>query len=1314
MRGRDGRVSGPRVWGGLFTWSLATVLGAVMSQPAAADKVLYDFEQPEQLTAWGDDAERSDSRKLSLEAPEITAGDKALKIVFTGQGSEWPGIAISDVPRDWSGHEALKFEVTSVNPLSLGVRIDDAKSTDHRTRFGANIKLEQRKTLVQIPMESIARTIDPSDVRLFCLFLTKPPAGTTIYIDNIRLGPIEAQKVEYIPFEQRKDAPLTDAVETPVAWRAKPLPGGPIHLFAIPSIQYGRELVELAQRLDITYGLVTWDRSWGQNTWGLGDHYGQRGHRFDFKDVQNYLSMELAGPNEYDVYVIRTPVGWKWFPKAARQALLERVEDGAGLVLIQPYSGAEDFDASDLWSISPLTDCKTDTMEEPGGDMQEPAEGLIIGQDWKAVEPDHPIAKGLPLDLLPYKAMAYQQYKVAPDAKVIIKSDIGDPIVAVKQYGKGRVVTCAWRPFDMTPQVNHPGGKEPPVDYAYWEVGYNLVARCVQWAAGREVSADLPDSFVKEARNYQANPVMVQLPDSVPTGQPIQVMAGLSHSRDRWTLTSAELQDTYGRTLARADFGGETSLELPSDRVSTPAAKVIVEAVDGEGNRISKTGAVVLQPPHAAWNDYEVIMWPNDRLPWHRSVIYEQMRQWGCTATLDPQWRDFDLMRERLVNGMRIVPHGVRRQLLQINPDRFAIQKQQYELTKDKKYLERFLPISDERVRGEEVRQMHGIIPALAKLRPLAYCIGEEDSLTSYRAELDIGFAPATLAKFREHMKEKYNGDLAALNGRWDTSFASWDEVTPMAGEEAKAHGNFAPWAEHRSFMDDEWADIYFFYLDLLRKLDNPQVLMGTSGTQVPTPHDGQDWYKLMPAMNWLSSYTYGHQDEMHMNFADGKPYITAATGYGVSADRARHLLWNRLFHGNAGAIIFWWIAIQNPDLSFCQAGKDLGAVIGELKEGAGRLVFEADRQGDPIAVHYSIPSMQAGYITTGGMNAYESAVDAWWVALQELGYQPVFVSSQQIEQGKLQTDGFKALVMPRSVALGDVEKQKIDEMVAAGGAVVGSQVDVGIYDTDLARRSSPLVPAGYRAMDPAAQKDSLAAALAVAGIDPVVKVVSRDGAALSGMEVVRYQLDDMLLIGILREPAGVKQVVGPDGVIRFEPDPTAGRPVEPVGITMPYKAPGVSGGQPLVYNVRTHEPLEAGLEDGQLKLDVDLPAGDATLLAVLPGHWKLLTPDKTLQRYEVKVPEQVARGEDLRIGVTWGEIGRRVVRLEVRRPDGSDAPWLTRNLLIKGEQSIEAAVALDEQAGEWTVTATDVVTGMQAKGTFEVTEPTMAAAGSR
>jgi len=159
----------------------------------AKEVVLFDFEQGEQIQSFEPDAERSESRRVSVEPPEVTADNKALKIVFSGKGTHWPGIATGKVPRDWSEYEALKFEAYSINPLTLSVIVDDDESVSYKTRFNYKTDMQERRTLVQISTEAIGRSIDLKKIKLVAVFLTEPPAGTTIYVDNIRLGPPEGE-----------------------------------------------------------------------------------------------------------------------------------------------------------------------------------------------------------------------------------------------------------------------------------------------------------------------------------------------------------------------------------------------------------------------------------------------------------------------------------------------------------------------------------------------------------------------------------------------------------------------------------------------------------------------------------------------------------------------------------------------------------------------------------------------------------------------------------------------------------------------------------------------------------------------------------------------------------------------------------------------------------------------------------------------------------------------------------------------------------------------------------------------------------------
>src|ERR1041384_5812910 len=95
----------------------------------------------------------------------------------------------------------------------------------------------------------------------------------------------------------KNDITYSTSVSTPhVPWATK-LPQGPIKGFFIPSIQYGRDMVELMQRIALAPTTDSIDSSWDINCWGIGDYYGHeyRGDRDDFRTVYGYVEKDLTG-----------------------------------------------------------------------------------------------------------------------------------------------------------------------------------------------------------------------------------------------------------------------------------------------------------------------------------------------------------------------------------------------------------------------------------------------------------------------------------------------------------------------------------------------------------------------------------------------------------------------------------------------------------------------------------------------------------------------------------------------------------------------------------------------------------------------------------------------------------------------------------------------------------------------------------------------------------------------------------------------------------------------------------------------------------
>jgi len=105
----------------------------------------------------------------------------------------------------------------------------------------------------------------------------------------------------------RLEAPYTLAVETPHVKWAKPLPGGPIRLLAVPTVSEGRTLAELAQRLSLELTTVSIDPAFDVNKWtmGFGRDYGARADQNDFSLLYSYLEEELTNAKPFDAILIQ-------------------------------------------------------------------------------------------------------------------------------------------------------------------------------------------------------------------------------------------------------------------------------------------------------------------------------------------------------------------------------------------------------------------------------------------------------------------------------------------------------------------------------------------------------------------------------------------------------------------------------------------------------------------------------------------------------------------------------------------------------------------------------------------------------------------------------------------------------------------------------------------------------------------------------------------------------------------------------------------------------------------------------------------------
>jgi hypothetical protein len=280
----------------------------------------------------------------------------------------------------------------------------------------------------------------------------------------------------------------------PVQW-GKPFVKGTIKALFIPSVRFAREIVELILRADLEHDNVTIDRYWDVNRWGFGDFYNSnRCGLWDFKLMYQNLEAALTADEHYDVIVMPGINGWGYFTPRSREALLHRVENGTGLVLIQPFAGERFEEIEELSLLSPLKPLYNEGFNSGGRPQY--ALHTLRNDKWQPLE--HYITKGIPFELFPYKEMGYYPYK--EEGSVIIRSESGRPVAAVKEYGKGRIAAFGYYPRDILPQhvlfhgydpcyepiIENWHGAKHMLSFNYLEYFYKLIYRSMIWAAKRE------------------------------------------------------------------------------------------------------------------------------------------------------------------------------------------------------------------------------------------------------------------------------------------------------------------------------------------------------------------------------------------------------------------------------------------------------------------------------------------------------------------------------------------------------------------------------------------------------------------------------------------------------------------------------------------------------------------------------------------------------------------------------------------------------------------------------------------------------------
>jgi hypothetical protein len=820
--------------------------------------------------------------------------------------------------------------------------------------------------------------------------------------------------------------------------------------------------------------------------------------------------------------------------------------------------------------------------------------------------------------------------------------------------------------------------------------------------------------------------------DSVRVGGSIAGRARVSGEPRGLTL-EAQLRDLSGRLLSQQrrplTSAKEVRFRLSCREALTNRGWVSCSLWEGERFVHEARAEVALTPPRRKWQDYEVIMpWLHHGVwPW-TDLVEGQYRRAGITSTSDTQWQ-FPLT-------VSMHPPGFGVYWYRRFP--YLERKENYRKTGDRKWLARAPCFHTDEFRKPVAQALRKGIPPILKYSPLAYYIADESSITCYEDAFDLCWSDATLAAFRKWLRRWYRS-LERLNQEWDTSHRTWDEVMPVTYDEAQRRGNPAPWVDHRLFMNTTLADAFRYASKVARKVD-PEGLVTISGTQLPGSHNGCDWSKIDKIVEYLQPYSGGGQDEMHRSF-NPDMILTGFTGYAMSGAPLEWEIWHRFLHGHRGASIFWGYSMLDPDLSLNAQGRSLGKCFGELRgEGLCRAVMGLKRQHDRVAIHFSMASghtwwirdgklkhegMEHGHNTSPSFRRFIASRVGWGQVLEDLGYQYDYLSYDALESGGLASGGFRALVLPGSIALSDREVARIKTFVRGGGLLLA---DMMPGQTDVHGKRLPESPLaevfakesygrgravllgqwldGYEDQRVGPSGGELRAtirqALARSRILSRIKVSAANGEFPVGVERVSWRGGRVLVLGLLKEPCG-RFGTSADLTSRFEAVEGM-RPTERVHVALPSKGHW--------YDLRAHKYL--GVID---EIRTTLRDADPKLYALLPHKVQGVTLALTGGR---RPGDGVAYVAKVKSGAT--KPVRHVLKVEVfgpsaspfaeamgdeslrAGPDGKKRPLYSGNVdAPAGRGEGRFTLALTDRRGRWRVVATDVFSGAAAEKSFTI-----------
>jgi len=1163
------------------------------------------------------------------------------------------------------------------------------------------------------------------------------------------------RRLEPTPFDR-----MTTEVVTPhIPW-ARPLPDGPVRTLVVAPRWMQRETVELAQRLDLDFETVCFSRA--DSVLDPGWLYLYRSYDVYGYERKNAVTvikdLEAKLRQERDCLILSS-FEPHLIPEAFRKAIVAKVHGGTGLVLLGEATkllaefgeGARPVDwrpaATPLATLPVLGRmlaggeavwqayaagkgriislnyptggrfgrlCLTPRLAHDDGDVlgvYDYYHGLVASAVLWAAGRELPVR--VSFGVSPNEVITETDQAVAGADLTVL---VDDAARAFRRRTSVRIDLPAGRSAHRLPDIGLPTGPR------YVNVRVTRDGKALGWGVNHiDLKADAPTITGLELRRKVLQP-----------GDKLEGAVRLSRPVDKGVVR-VEVRDSAGRLLARQETrpaGTAAAFSLTLDRPVTILHEVCARLLSGDRLLDQRVDAVTV--PDRRVDDYHWLVWletSNDAVAHYilrqlAAAGVDWIDNYGLHVASRAQTEVY--VRNAARCGLRSVPYATR------IASRSGVDRIRRPCLTDPEHLESWAAGLAERAKGA------------APYGPPGYTLGDENFLI--HDDIDVCVSPTCLAAFRQHLTEVY-GSLDRLNASWQTQLKSFAEATPATLKAVKKQPALWPrWVDHRLFMDRVFTRAHALGREAIRKVD-PKARVGWEGVFVLNSWRGYDFYELCRACDLVQVYATSKMQIEYLRSFQQPGSISGAWYNGVgNADEAaaKRLAWRLLFHGCNSS--WYWMAYNTgpalvfPDLRPTPQLNWLRESVGEIRSGIGKLLLNAERAGDGIALHYSQASVHGGTLLGRGVVSPQ-----WGFArvIEDLGLQYDILASPELASGRLKD--YKVLLLPASTALSSAEARAIAAFVQQGGLVIADAVP-GILDEHgkllpkgqlddllgIARTGTPK-PAGGAITVTAEGSDAElglpaldagveaagAEAWAAAGTNTPCVLVNKvgqgaavllnasievyDALRVSGKErAVTRLMARLLALAEVRARGRItakgedvelcETVHFADGDIRYvcivKDDVVTDAAAQKVTVHLPRQAH--------VYDVRLKQPL------GRTQtVETLLVPADPKVFALLPYAVEGVTVEPVADKVKAGAPAAVRvtlRVEAAKLA------GRHCLHVEVLAPDGRPMPHYATNVLTAAATvRVTTPTALNDPAGRWLVRVTDVASGRSGEGAFSV-----------